>query len=368
MPRKSISLTDDILNYSYDAGGEVLGLLQTEHSGIGFNPFVNASHTDAERHYFGKDHLGSIRAVTNQWGSPLYMFDYDVFGTPLQDRPERFRHGFTGKEYDSWTGLYNYGFRDYSPLHGRFTTVDPIQDGLGWYAYVNSDPVSWLDPWGLKGQKSGEDPARLVKMVSDQYRPYFDTENFIQRRLEGELNGVAACFQDSLGKLKNFFSNIFSGKSQVETYYSVSVTFGSFSYEATMYVSEAGVTFEIPKTEELLTNTLQQEMKMPIILESNGVSADIPIGIYNSCELSIPVGVSKKEDDFVTLKLGAKASAKSPITDSVGASGSTGYRITASIQDGPHGTIKNRKSKSLNTMVNTYRYYTSSDFLKENLH
>ena len=30
--------------------GEVLGLLQTEHSGIGFNPFVNASHTDAERH------------------------------------------------------------------------------------------------------------------------------------------------------------------------------------------------------------------------------------------------------------------------------------------------------------------------------
>ena len=125
--------------------------------GIGFNPFVNASHTDAERHYFGKDHLGSVRAVTNQWGSPLYMFDYDVFGTPLQDRPERFRHGFTGKEYDSWTGLYNYGFRDYSAMFGRFTSVDPIQDGHNWYAYVNSDPVSWLDPWGLEcpDQESG---------------------------------------------------------------------------------------------------------------------------------------------------------------------------------------------------------------------
>ena len=145
-------------------GGEVLGLLQTEHSGIGFNPFVNASHTDAERHYFGKDHLGSIRAVTNQWGSPLYMFDYDVFGTPLQDRPERFRHGFTGKEFDSWTGLYNYGFRDYASLYGRFTTVDPIQDGHNWYAYVNSDPVNWLDPWGLEcpDQESGGDPARYT--------------------------------------------------------------------------------------------------------------------------------------------------------------------------------------------------------------
>ncbi|MBQ7168024.1 MAG: RHS repeat-associated core domain-containing protein, partial [Treponema sp.] len=73
-----------------------------------------------------------------------------------------FRHGFTGKEYDSWTGLYNYGFRDYASRLGRFTTVDPIQDGLGWYAYVNSDPVSWLDPWGLcpTDTESGEDPAR----------------------------------------------------------------------------------------------------------------------------------------------------------------------------------------------------------------
>ena len=158
-------------------GGDVLGLLQTEHSGIDFNPFVNASHTDAERHYFGKDHLGSIRAVTNQWGSPLYMFDYDVFGQPLQDRPERFRHGFTGKEYDGWTGLYNYGFRDYSPVLGRFTTVDPIQDDHNWYAYVNSDPVNWLDPWGLEPckQESGEDiRTKIYKSVQSTYQKVID--------------------------------------------------------------------------------------------------------------------------------------------------------------------------------------------------
>ena len=133
---------------------------------------MGAGHTDAERHYFGKDYLGSVRAVTNQWGSPLYMFDYDVFGQPLQDRPERFRHGFTGnrkrklqgKEYDSWTVLYNYGFRDYSAMFGRFTTVDPIQDGRNWYAYVNSDPVSWLDPWGLKPceSQSGGDSKKYT--------------------------------------------------------------------------------------------------------------------------------------------------------------------------------------------------------------
>ena len=99
---------------------------------------------------------------------------------PLQDRPERFRHGFTGKEFDSWTGLYNYGFRDYAPLYGRFTTVDPIQDGHNWYSYVNSDPVSWLDPWGLKGQESGEDEKRNAEPneISKVYFIYvYKTDN-----------------------------------------------------------------------------------------------------------------------------------------------------------------------------------------------
>ena len=421
MIRKRCELTqsEEVLNYKFFAGGDVLGLLQTEHSGIGFNLFVNASHTDAERHCFGKDHpfpcesrsfshgntraslhcgprsritftlkspsglfkvsyLGSVRAVTNQWGSPLYMFDYDVFGQPLQDRPERYRHGFTGKEYDSWTGLYNYGFRDYSAMFGRFTSVDPIQDGHNWYAYVNSDPVSWLDPWGLEPckQKSGEDPTKYTKIVSDQKRlvgmsktkglPVFDYNNFTERRVEGEFRGIAAGIQDIFGKIGNFFSNIFSGKAQVETYYSVSVSLGPVSYDATMYVSKAGVSFEFPEPTSVLTTALQNAVKMPIILEEDGVSGDIPVGTYYGIKLSIPVSVSKKEDNVATLKLGGKISTPIPLDDSLVASASTGYRITASIQDGPCGTIKNRKSKALNTNVSTYEYYTSADFFVEN--
>ncbi len=45
--------------------------------------------------------------------------------------------------------LYNYGFRDYAPVLGRFTTVDPIRDGGNWYAYCHNDPVNFIDPWGL---------------------------------------------------------------------------------------------------------------------------------------------------------------------------------------------------------------------------
>jgi RHS repeat-associated protein len=58
--------------------------------------------------------------------------------------------GYTGKPYDSATGLYNYGYRDYKPETARFTTIDPIRDGNNWFAYVNNDPVNWVDLWGLK--------------------------------------------------------------------------------------------------------------------------------------------------------------------------------------------------------------------------
>jgi RHS repeat-associated protein len=52
---------------------------------------------------------------------------------------------------NSWaTGMYNYGYRDYKPEVARFTTVDPIRDGNNWFAYVNNDPVNWVDLWGLE--------------------------------------------------------------------------------------------------------------------------------------------------------------------------------------------------------------------------
>ena len=47
------------------------------------------------------------------------------------------------------TRLYNYGYRDYQPQTARFTTVDPMRDGNNWYACVNSDPVNWVDLWGV---------------------------------------------------------------------------------------------------------------------------------------------------------------------------------------------------------------------------
>ena len=100
--------------------------------------------------YFGTDLLGSVRSATGEYGELEDRYEYDAFGKPyLGDLANGQSFGYTGKPYDTVTGMYNYGYRDYTPEVARFSTVDPIRDGSNWFAYVNNDPVNFRDPWGL---------------------------------------------------------------------------------------------------------------------------------------------------------------------------------------------------------------------------
>jgi RHS repeat-associated protein len=92
--------------------------------------------------------------------------------------------GYTGKPYDSATGLYNYGYRDYKPELARFTTVDPIRDGSNWFAYVNNDPVNWVDPWGLDAvNDTGH--AQVVRHENGEYTLASPHET-----ISGKIDGV----------------------------------------------------------------------------------------------------------------------------------------------------------------------------------
>jgi RHS repeat-associated protein len=101
--------------------------------------------------YLGKDVMGSVRSASDEMGNLESRYEYDAFGKPyLGGLDGGMSLGYTGKPYDSATGLYDYGYRDYAPGLARFTTVDPIRDGSNWFAYVNNDPVNWIDMWGLE--------------------------------------------------------------------------------------------------------------------------------------------------------------------------------------------------------------------------
>jgi RHS repeat-associated protein len=104
--------------------------------------------------YFGSDLMGSTRSSTNDYGSLEDRYEYDAFGTPYSgDFSTGLQTGYTGKPYDPITGLYNYGYRDYASATARFTTVDPVRDGNNWFAYVNNDPVNFMDEFGLSASE-----------------------------------------------------------------------------------------------------------------------------------------------------------------------------------------------------------------------
>ena len=114
---------------------------------------AKSSSTGSRSMYLGKDIMGSVRSMTVETGALEDRYEYDAFGQPYKgDLSKAMNLGYTGKPYDTTTGLYNYGYRDYKPQAARFTTVDPIRDGNNWFAYVNNDPLNWVDPWGLNAE------------------------------------------------------------------------------------------------------------------------------------------------------------------------------------------------------------------------
>ena len=148
--------------YVYDAFGK----LAAEYS--------TTAPTSGGTFYRTIDHLGSTRLVTKQDKSDADCYDYAPFGeeipNTLGNRSSNAcfaadfdgRHRFTGKERDDESDLDYFLARYYSGPMGRFLSVDPENAGADpafpqtWnaYAYVNSNPLKYVDPDGQAIQAS----------------------------------------------------------------------------------------------------------------------------------------------------------------------------------------------------------------------
>ena len=82
---------------------------------------------NGEVYYYHADGLGSIVALTDGGGKVAQSYEYGAFGG-LHDRMNAIKqpYAFTGREYDSETGLYYYRARYYDAEVGRFISRDPI--------------------------------------------------------------------------------------------------------------------------------------------------------------------------------------------------------------------------------------------------
>jgi RHS repeat-associated protein len=105
-------------------------------------------------YYLAYDQVGSLRLITDNVGNSIKRVDYDSFGNIISDSNPSFAipFAFAGGLHDPDTKLVRFGYRDYLPEIGKWTAKDPILFAGGdsnLFGYVQNDPVSWVDPWGL---------------------------------------------------------------------------------------------------------------------------------------------------------------------------------------------------------------------------
>ena len=103
-------------------------------------------------YYFARDHLGSVREMTDANGTVVARYDYDPYGrrTKLSGGLDA-DFGYTGHYVHAPSGLYLTLFRAYDADSGRWPNRDPIGErgGLNLYGYVGNNPVNFYDPYGL---------------------------------------------------------------------------------------------------------------------------------------------------------------------------------------------------------------------------
>ena len=118
-------------------------------------------------------------AITDQSGNVLERYAFSAFGvrrvlapdfTPRADSLYGIAFAFQGQFLDSESGLYNYGYRYYSPHLGRWTCKDPIgeEGGLNLYGMCLNDVINYVDHLGLAGEYGTEEEAAKAALAEDK--------------------------------------------------------------------------------------------------------------------------------------------------------------------------------------------------------
>ena len=174
-----------------------------------------AKGSDTEKRYYHYNHIGSTTAITDADGDLLYRIAYgtygeltgiyDTDGDPVEDktaviRSENLRFLYNGR-YGVETGangLYYMRARYYNPQIKRFINRDIIDgsitdsQSLNKYIYVQGNPISLVDPFGLCAQdyfsRTGHELLDWLGFIFDPA----DAINFLWYTAEGNAAMAAA--------------------------------------------------------------------------------------------------------------------------------------------------------------------------------
>ena len=145
----------DMSGTLHGAGG-IGGLLLTTLSGADYLPVCEEN--------------GNIKMLENAQGTLVCGYEYAPSGEPLRENGTDAianPFGWNTKYTDRETGLVQYPLRTYQPATGRWLKRDPLEEegGANLYAMVRNNPLSLVDPFGLRDLNSSETEV-ISKMES----------------------------------------------------------------------------------------------------------------------------------------------------------------------------------------------------------
>jgi RHS repeat-associated protein len=127
--------------------------------------------------------MGSVTSVLSSTGEVLERRTYDAFGqltcmlpdgTPVATSPTGLKVGFHGQLLDQFTGMYQMGYRWYSPVLGRWVSRDPIGliGGYNLLNFVGNCPHMFNDTIGLwkEIERTGQAWARVCAEKCDTWQ------------------------------------------------------------------------------------------------------------------------------------------------------------------------------------------------------
>jgi RHS repeat-associated protein len=106
---------------------------------------------DGTASYYHQDGLGTITSLSNSSGVLAETYTYDSYGKTTASTGTLVNpFQYTGREFDSETGIYYYRARYFDPSAGRFLSEDSVRFGAGpnFYRYAGNSPLNWIDPSG----------------------------------------------------------------------------------------------------------------------------------------------------------------------------------------------------------------------------
>ena len=128
------------------------------HTGL----FGRTKHKTGIYRIYHFDHLGSTTAVTNEEGTVVNSYDYSPYGQILAGQESTYLFLYNG-QYGVTTdgnGLYHMRARYYNVSIMRFINQDVVHgylsdsQSLNRFAYVEGNPINFLDPFGLEKWRS----------------------------------------------------------------------------------------------------------------------------------------------------------------------------------------------------------------------